>query len=257
MDLLRTNGDRVSNSGKVAIVTGASSGIGIHFARVLAQTGAHVVAMARRLDRLEELVTQIKESGGSAHAVQLDISDAKQVAQVFKAIERVDILVNNAGVAGKSSSLTCDEEEWRWTFDINVHGTWFVTQQAALKMIETKSKGSIVNIASITGVRAGASATAYSTSKAAVIQMTRSLATEWARYKIRVNAIAPGYFETDLNREFLRSDYGQKMAKRIPQRRFGSLEELDGALLLLTSDASSYMTGSVIEIDGGHLVSPL
>ncbi len=257
MDLLRTNGDRVSNSGKVAIVTGASSGIGIHFARVLAQTGAHVVAMARRLDRLEELVTQIKESGGSAHAVQLDISDAKQVAQVFKAIERVDILVNNAGVAGKSSSLTCGEEEWRWTFDINVHGTWFVTQQAALKMIETKSKGSIVNIASITGVRAGASATAYSTSKAAVIQMTRSLATEWARYKIRVNAIAPGYFETDLNREFLRSDYGQKMAKRIPQRRFGSLEELDGALLLLTSDASSYMTGSVIEIDGGHLVSPL
>lgn len=245
------------NSGKVAIVTGASSGIGIHFAKLMASTGAQIIAMARRIDRLERLVEEIEGSGGRARAIKVDVSDATQVAQAFKQIEQVDIIVNNAGVAGRSSSLDCSESEWRWTFDVNVHGAWFVAQQAALKMIERRSGGTIVNIASITGVRPGVSATAYSTSKAAVIQMTRSLATEWARHKIRVNAIAPGYFVTDLNREFLQSDYGQRMTKRIPQRRFGHLEELDGTLLLLTSDASSYMTGAVIEVDGGHLVSPL
>jgi NAD(P)-dependent dehydrogenase (short-subunit alcohol dehydrogenase family) len=250
-------GNKLNNSGKVAVVTGASSGIGIHFAKLMATTGAQVIVMARRFDRLERLVEDIESAGGQARAIKVDVSDAAQVRRAFESIERVDIIVNNAGVAGRSSSLDCSESEWRWTFDVNVHGVWFVAQQAALKMIAAKSGGTIVNIASITGVRPGVSATAYSTSKAAVIQMTRSLATEWARHNIRVNAIAPGYFETDLNREFLHSDYGQRMTKRIPQRRFGRLEELDGTLLLLTSEASSFITGAIIEVDGGHLVSPL
>lgn len=224
---------------------------------MLAGHGAHVVAAARRADRLDRLIEEIKAAGGSAHAIPLDVSDAAAVAFAFTDLDRVDIVVNNAGVAGANRSLDYSESEWRAAFDVNLHGAWFVAQQAALKMIAAKSGGSIINIASITGVRPAAGAAAYSTSKAAIIQMTKALAMEWARHNIRVNAIAPGYFQTDLNREFLLSEHGAKMVKRIPQRRFGLLPELDGPLLLLASDASSYMTGSVIEVDGGHLVSPL
>ena len=169
----------------------------------------------------------------------------------------MDILVNNAGTAGKSRAIDCDPAEWRLTFDVNVHGAFFVAQAAARKMRDVGRGGAIVNIASINAFRPGATATAYSASKAAVVQMTQALAMEWARFDIRVNALAPGYFETDLNREFLKSDFGQAMMKRIPQRRFGEEGELDGPLLLLASDASSYMTGAVITVDGGHMVSVL
>jgi NAD(P)-dependent dehydrogenase (short-subunit alcohol dehydrogenase family) len=248
---------KVDLSGKTALVTGASSGFGRGFAQTLARNGAKVYVAARRVDALEELVKEIRAEGGQAEAVPLDVGQAEAVTSAIQGLPRLDIVVNNAGVAGPSRAIECEEDEWRWTFDINVHGAWFVARQAALKMIEEKRGGSIINIASITGFRPGAGSAAYSASKAAVVQMTKALAMEWARYGVRVNALAPGYFETDLNRPLLQSDFGQAMMKRVPQRRFGELAELDGPLLLLASDASSYMTGSVIEVDGGHLCSPL
>jgi len=243
--------------GRVALVTGASSGFGRSFARTLTRHGAEVVVAARRADALESLAAEIRADGGRVQTLPLDVSDAAAVACALDGLDRLDVVVNNAGVAGPSRALDCEPDEWRWTYDTNVHGAWYVARQAALKMVAAGRGGSIVNVASITGLRPGASAAAYSSSKAAVIQMTKALAMEWARYGIRVNAIAPGYFETDLNRDFLSSDYGQAMMKRIPQRRFGQMSDLDGPLLLLASDASAYMTGSVIAVDGGHLVTAL
>jgi NAD(P)-dependent dehydrogenase (short-subunit alcohol dehydrogenase family) len=244
-------------SGRTALVTGASSGFGRRFAEVLARHGAEVVVAARRLDALEDLVGEITAAGGAARAASLDVTDAAAVEQVIADLPGLDIVVNNAGVAGKNRAIDCDADEWRWTYDVNVHGAFFVARQAARRMQALGHGGSIINIASITGFRPGATAAAYSSSKAALIQMTKALAMEWARFGIRVNALAPGYFETDLNREFLLSDFGQTMMKRIPQRRFGVDGDLDGPLLLLASDASAYMTGSVVEVDGGHLASVL
>ena len=244
-------------SGKTALVTGASSGFGRSFALTLARAGAHVLVAARRAALLETLVDEIAAAGGRGSALSFDVADARSVADAIASAPRPDIVVNNAGVAGTSNAINCEEEEWRWTYDVNVHGAWFVARSAALRMIADGVGGSIINIASITGERPGAGSAAYSSSKAAVIHMTKSLAMEWARHGIRVNALAPGYFETDLNRDFLHSDYGQTMRKRIPQRRFGEMADLDGPLLLLASDASAYMTGSVVAVDGGHLVSPL
>lgn len=244
-------------SGKTAIVTGASSGFGRSFAHTLARAGVHVHVAARRADLLATLVNEIAAAGGTASAVSLDVSSAKNVAAALSELPRMDIVVNNAGVAGTSRAIDCEEDEWRWTFDVNVHGMWFVARHAAQRMIAERAPGAIINIASITGERPGGGAAAYSASKAAVIHMTKALAMEWARFGIRVNAIAPGYIETDLNRDFLKSEFGQAMLKRIPQRRFGEISDLDGPLLLLASDASRYMTGSVVVVDGGHLVSPL
>ena len=248
---------RTDLNGKTALVTGASSGFGRHFAATLAANGAEVLVAARRADALDALVEEIGRSGRVARAIALDVTDAGAVEQAIAALPALDIVVNNAGVAGRSAALDCEPDEWRWTYDVNVHGVFYVARQSALRMKALGRGGSIINIASITGIRPGVTAAAYSSSKAAVIQMTKALAMEWARHGIRVNALAPGYFETDLNRELLTSDYGQAMVKRIPQRRFGDMAELDGPLLLLASEASTYMTGSVIAVDGGHLVSVL
>lgn len=247
----------VNLSGRTALVTGASSGFGRRFAVVLAQCGATVVVAARRVAELDQLVAEIQAAGGSARAAPLDVADNTAVAAAVAEMPALDIVVNNAGVAGESRALECSADEWLWTYNVNVHGAWFVAQQAAQKMAAAGTGGSIINIASITGERPGGSTAAYASSKAAVLHMTKALAMEWARYDIRVNALAPGYFTTDLNRDFLASDYGKAMMKRIPQRRFGELHDLDGPLLLLASDASRYMTGSVLAVDGGHLCSPL
>ena len=248
---------RVDLRGRTALVTGASSGFGRRFAMTLAMQGAEVVAAARRTDALRTLVDEIEQAGGIAQPLQLDVTDASAVEKAIGGLAALDIVVNNAGAGGGGRALDCEEAEWRATFDVNVHGVWFVARQAALRMNALGRGGTIINIASITGVRPGINVAGYSSSKAAVIQLTKALALEWARHGIRVNAIAPGYFETDLTRELLRSDFGQGMLKRVPQRRFGDLSELDGPMLLLASDGSSYMTGSVIAVDGGHLVSVL
>jgi NAD(P)-dependent dehydrogenase (short-subunit alcohol dehydrogenase family) len=244
-------------SGRTIVVTGASSGFGRHFAATLARHGARVVVVARRRELLERLIAEIAAAGGAAEALPLDVTRGDEVAQAFAALERIDVLVNNAGVGSGTKATDLGEDEWRWTYDVNVNGAWLAARAAALKMIAAGSGGSIINIASITGLRPGGSSAAYASSKAALIHMSKALALEWARHGIRVNAIAPGYFETDLNREFLQSEAGAAMMKRIPQRRFGRMEDLDGPLLLLASEASAYMTGSVLEVDGGHLVSAL
>ena len=243
--------------GKVALVTGASSGLGEHFARCLAARGAVVVAAARRVDRLEALVRE----GGAAHAVALDVTDPASVDAAMKQVAQlagpVDVLVNNAGVAGTKASLDLTEADWRHVLDTNLDGAWRMAQAAAKAMLAAGRGGSIVNIASILGLRQATHLLAYAAAKAALVQATKSLALEWARHGIRVNAIAPGYVVTAMNRDFFASEAGQAVLGRIPQRRVGTTRDLEGALLLLASDAGAFMTGSVVVVDGGHLVNSL
>jgi len=253
--------DIFSLKGKVALVTGASGGLGRYFAMTLAKAGANVVVAARREEKIIQVATEIEEIGKRALAVKLDVTSRKNIKAAFDESERyfstIDILVNNAGLSGREETLDISSEGWDEVMDTNLKGVWSVSQEAANRMIKTEVKGSIINISSILGLRVMSGILSYSVSKAGVAQMTRALALEWARYGIRVNAIAPGYFETDLNRDMLRSELGEKIRKRIPQRRTGEVEELRGLLLLLASSASSYMTGQVIAIDGGHLTSSL
>jgi NAD(P)-dependent dehydrogenase (short-subunit alcohol dehydrogenase family) len=239
-------------AGRRALVTGASSGLGAHFAELLASRGAEVVLAARRLAALEEVATRIRAAGGTCTTLQLDVMalDAARLEGGF------DVLVNNAGIVREAPALDLDEAAWDAVVDTNLKGMFFLAQAVARGMRQ-RGGGSIINIASILGLRQVGGVLPYAVSKAGVIQMTKSLALEWARHGIRVNAIAPGYIETDLNREFWQSAGGQAMIKRIPQRRTGHLADLDGPLLLLASDASRYMTGATLVVDGGHLVSSL
>lgn len=247
--------------GKVALVTGASSGLGEHFALTLARCGASVAVAARRLDRLESLVARIATDGGKAVAVPLDVTDTASVALAFEqaagTLGAPDIVVNNAGIAQTKAALELSDEDWRRVMDTNLDGAWRVAQAAARSMAASGKGGSIINIASILGLRVATHLIAYTAAKAALIQATRALALEWARYGIRVNAIAPGYVETEINQGFFATEAGKAMVKRVPQRRIGLASDLDGALLLLASGAGSYMTGSVVVVDGGHLVNSL
>jgi NAD(P)-dependent dehydrogenase (short-subunit alcohol dehydrogenase family) len=248
-------------TGRHALVTGASSGLGRHFAGVLAAAGASVTVAARRETALAETVSSIRASGAKAHAVRMDVTDAASIERAFAEAEAdqgaVTIVINNAGVTMTRAALEVAERDWSSILDTNLKGTWLVAQQAAKRMIHHDTGGSIVNIASILGLRVAGGITPYAVSKAGVVQMTKALALEWARHRIRVNALAPGYIATDLNDDFFSSDAGKALIRRIPQRRLGETKELDGPLLLLASDAGSYMTGSVVAVDGGHLVSGL
>ena len=250
-----------SLAGQVALVTGASGGLGAHFAQVLATAGATVAVAARRDDRVAAVVSEIVSTGSRALAVSLDVTNLESVAGAFDVTEQdaglVTVVVNNAGIVDGERALDVSESEWDRVIDTNLKGAWVVAQEAARRMIAANIGGSIVNIASILGFRVSGRIAPYAISKAGVVQMTKALALEWSRYNIRVNALAPGYVETDINREFLKSDAGAKLIRRIPQRRIGRPEDLDGSLLLLASDASGYMTGSIIPVDGGHLVSSL
>lgn len=251
-------GDCFSLAGKTALVTGASSGLGEHFARVLARHGADVVIAARRVDRLVALEAQIKAAGGKAAAVPLDVTQAASVAAAFDAAEAAfgppTIVINNAGISAPAWFARMSETQWRDTMDVNLDGVFRVAQQSAQRMIKHGQGGSIVNIASIVGLGAIKTLSAYAASKAAVIALTRTMALELARDGIRVNALAPGYISTELNDSFWQTDGGKRMIAHIPMRRLGQLQELDGPLLLLASQAGSFMTGSVLTVDGGHLL---
>jgi NAD(P)-dependent dehydrogenase (short-subunit alcohol dehydrogenase family) len=251
---------RFDLTGRHALVTGASSGLGRHFAGVLAAAGAKVTVGARRQEALAAAVATIREAGGAAQAVRMDVTDAANVEAAFAeagaAFGPPTILINNAGVTSTGAALDMNEADWSSVIDTNLRGCWVVAQQAARGMI-AQGGGAIVNIASILGLRVAGGVAPYAISKAGVVQMTKALALEWARHKIRVNALAPGYIETELNDAFFGTDAGKALIRRIPQRRLGTVAELDGPLLLLASDAGSYMTGSVIAVDGGHLVTGL
>ncbi len=243
-------------TGKTAIVTGASSGLGWQFALVLARAGAKVALAARRLDRLTELARQIEAFDGRAIPIVLDVTDVQSVRGCVAAAETelgpISILINNAGIANSKPIFEQSEADWDSVIDANLKGVWLMAQETARHMSNLGHGGSIVNVASILGLIASGRVPSYSASKAGVINLTRSLAIALARYNIRVNAIAPGYIETDISREFLHSPAGKEMVTRIPQRRSGSPQDLDGALLLLASDASRFMTGSTIVVDGGQ-----
>jgi len=246
--------------GKVALVTGASSGLGAHFAQLLAATGARVVAAARRVDALQALVQRIQDDGGQARAAQLDVTDP---ASVRACLDQVcawgvpQVLVNNAGVTVTRPLLEQSVEDFDQVVDTNLKGCWLVATESARRMVQAGGGGAIVNVASILGERVAGGVAPYAISKAGVVQATRAMALELARHRIRVNALLPGYIATDLNREFLRSEAGEKLRARIPSRRFGELEDLDGPLLLLASDAGSAMSGACVAVDGAHLVSSL
>ena len=252
---------RFDLEGKVALVTGASSGLGVHFARTLASAGASVAIAARRAERLAALQAELQAGGAKAVAVSLDVQSGEAVRAAFDAAEAalgaLDIVVNNAGISIVKPALVMPEEDWDAVVDTNLRGAWLVAQAAAQRWVGAKRPGSIVNIASILGLRTIGQVAPYNASKAGLIHLTRALAMEWARHGIRVNAICPGYIETEMNSDFWRTDGGKRLIERIPQRRIGKPEHLDGALLLLASEAGSFMTGSVITVDGGHTVSSL
>jgi len=247
-------------SGKTALVTGAFGGLGQHFARTLARHGARVVLAGRRIAQGRELAARWSQAGLAASAVEMDVTRRDSIARALQeaaAAGPIGIFVNNAGVANTRAFLDASDADWSDVVDVNLTGAWRAAQAAAQHMRDAGTGGSIINVASITGLRMAGGIAPYAAAKAGLIQLTKAMALELARYRIRVNALAPGYIETDLNREFFQSEAGLALIKRVPQRRLGKPEHLDGPLLLLASDASEFMTGSVLVADGGHLVSSL
>lgn len=243
-------------TGKTALITGASGGLGAHFAEVLAAAGAHVTLAARRADKLTEVTAALCAKGYTADAVDLDVGSEASVTALFEK-RSFDIVINNAGISGEGMAIDMPIAAFDEVISTNLRGSFLVAQAAAAALRAEGRGGAVVNIASILGLRVSGGLVAYTASKAAVVQMTKALALEWARYGIRVNALCPGYIETPINSEFFQTKQGLAVTARIPQRRLGVASELDGALLLLASDAGSYITGTTLAVDGGHLVSGL
>ncbi|MEZ5497914.1 MAG: SDR family oxidoreductase [Steroidobacteraceae bacterium] len=244
-------------SGRVALITGGGTGLGRHAAQVLANAGAAVVLCARRTDKLEATAAEIRDSGARATCAAMDVTDAAQIAAAFNAAEALgtaSIIVNNAGAVADRQLLDVDESDWDRVLSTNLKGPWLVAREGARRLVAANQPGTIINIASALAWAVQKGTGPYSASKAALVHLTRVMAIEWARYQIRVNAIAPGYFASDLAADFLATEQAHAMIKRIPQRRIGELTDLTGAILLLASNASNYMTGSTITVDGGHSV---
>lgn len=248
-------------SGRTALVTGASSGLGAHFCKVFAQAGARVIACARRLDRLEKLVAEINDADGSAYAIAMDVADTDSVARAFEQIDKlpsgVDILVNNAGVGSSHRFVKTTEADWDAFMETNLKSVWRVSRHCIDRMRARDSGGSIINIASILGLQPALGLSLYATSKAGVIQLTKTMALELAGDRIRVNAICPGYFHTEMNAAFFNTERGLEFIRSTPAGRWGELHELSGPLLLLASDAGSFINGVALPVDGGHLVQSL
>jgi 3-oxoacyl-[acyl-carrier protein] reductase len=242
----------------VALVTGASSGLGVQFARALADNGATLALVARRADRLKTLKDEIEGKGGKAVAIEADVTDRAAMTRAFDAAEKafgtVTILVNNAGIAHGGRAVDMPPEEWRKVLSTNLDAVFYWAQEAARRMLAAKKQGSVVNIASVLGLAVAKGAVAYATAKAGVVQVTKALAVELAFKGVRVNAIAPGWFVTEMNDDYLASEAGAAIKREIPMGRFGNTGDLDGALLLLASDAGSYITGATIVVDGGQVV---
>ena len=247
-----------SLKGRVALVTGASSGLGVQFAKALADNGAAVALVARRADRLKSLKDEIEGKGGRAVAIEADVTDPAAVARAFDAAEKafgtVTILVNNAGIAHGGRAVEMPPEEWRKVLSTNLDAVFFWAQEAARRLLAAKKQGAIVNIASVLGLAVSKGAVAYAAAKAGVVQVTKALAVELAFKGVRVNAIAPGWFVTEMNDDYLSSEAGAAIKREIPMGRFGNSGDLDGALLLLVSDAGSYITGATVVVDGGQVV---
>jgi 3-oxoacyl-[acyl-carrier protein] reductase len=251
--------DMFSLKGRVALVTGASSGLGQQFARALADNGASVALVARRADRIKAFAAELEKSGAKVVAIEADVTDRAAMLRAFDAAEKalglVTILVNNAGVAQEGvRAVELAAEEWRRVLSTNVDAVFFWAQEAAKRMLAKGSKGAIVNIASVLGLAVAKGSVSYATAKAAVIQVTKALAIEWAFKGVRVNAIAPGWFVTEINDEYLNSEAGIAIKREIPMGRFGNAGDLDGVLLLMVSDAGAYMTGATVVVDGGQVV---
>jgi 3-oxoacyl-[acyl-carrier protein] reductase len=248
-----------SLKGRVALVTGASSGLGQQFARALADNGAAVALVARRVERLGELQKSIEAAGGRAVAIEADVTDRAAMARAFDAAEKafgtVTILVNNAGIAQSSTrAIEVTPEEWRKVISVDLDAVFHNAQEAARRMLAAGKPGAIINISSVLGFGVSKGVAAYATAKAAVIQITKALAVELAFKGVRVNAIAPGWFFTEINDKYLMSEAGAALKRDIPMGRFGNQGDLDGALLLLASDAGNYITGATIVVDGGQVI---
>ncbi|MBI3704348.1 MAG: glucose 1-dehydrogenase [Rhizobiales bacterium] len=251
--------DLFNLKGRVALVTGASSGLGQQFARALADNGAAVALVARRADRLAALKTEIESKGGRAVAIEADVTDRAAMARAFDAAEKafgtITILVNNAGIAQSSTrAIEVTPEEWRKVLSVDLDAVFHNAQEAARRMLAVKQPGAIINISSVLGFGVSKGVASYATAKAAVIQVTKALAVELAFKGVRVNAIAPGWFVTEINDKYLLGEAGAALKRDIPMGRFGNDGDLDGALLLLASDAGSYITGATLVVDGGQVV---
>lgn len=246
---------------QVAFVTGASSGIGLHLAEVLALAGTKVALAARRIDRLEKACAAIRERGGICLPVALDVTSRDSIVAALGAVETelgtLSVLVNNAGVVVSKPFFEHTEEDWDHVVDTNLKGAWLVAREFAHHLVERKRAGRIINIASVLSFRTIARVPSYLAAKAGLLHLNAAMAMELARYNILVNAIAPGYVVTDFNREFLESEAGLKLAARVPMKRVGQVEDLSGALLFLASPASAYVTGACISVDGGHGVAAI
>ena len=253
---------RFALEGKLALVTGAGSGLGRQFAQTLAEAGASVALAARRRDKLEETAASIREAGGSAICLDLDVTDSTSIHTCFAELNDIagapDVVVNNAGIARQAFITEITEEDWDAVLDTNLKGVFMVAQAAARAMVAAGKPGSIIKISSVLGLRVSKALASYIAAKAGVVHLTRAMALEFSRYGIRVNALAPGYFITEINQDQF-DDQGavELVRKRVPAGRVGELPEIGGPLLLLASDAGSYMTGSIVTVDGGHFCNSL
>jgi NAD(P)-dependent dehydrogenase (short-subunit alcohol dehydrogenase family) len=253
-------GIELNFEGKIAMITGASGGLGERFAKVLAQAGAQVILASRKTERLKEVRAEIEANGGAAHVVALDVTDYASIKSAIAHAETeagpIDILVNNSGVSTAQRLIDATPEDYAYMIDTNQRGAFFTAQEVAKRMVtrfkgDPKKQHRIINIASVAGLRVSPQLGIYGMSKAAVIQMTKAMALEWGKYGININAICPGYIGTEINAEYFSSEQGQELISMLPRKRIGKPEDLDGLLLLLAGDDAHFINGAIIAADDG------